>query len=405
MDDSSREVDEPRSFGGFIGPRNLLALVANTAPWLWDGGPTRFQAPPGTRGPRLVDHARDPLGWWSVLRHAEALPALDEPSPEEWSDYFALCVAAHFATVATYVPTDVDTKIRNHLWYRERPAAERARLCDLVLGLAGWDVRPVTARLVDVEGFGPVSGHDGERLSVLCGGMIGFLVAEDLPAARALEEAVDAELQREAAAFEALARRAGRERELLMLAALLTHNVGDVDQGLAAREGRRVGAAQRERFAELASERFERYGGTFGRAAAVYRATLAGDGHRHYPLREVRALRADPELLLPLAPFLDDWGARLARWPAWDVATRAQVVAALADGCRKLPGQQGYYRALAGFDAAHPGGLDAPALQRALSAGQRRALRDSELRRRIAVRRESFESSLAKRARAALGRG
>lgn len=392
------------TFGGFIGPGNLLGLVSNTAPWLFDSSSPRFPAPEERGAGRLVERARHPLGWWSVLRHAHELGVPDEPTPAEWTDYFVLCLAAHFASVATYVPTDVDSKIRVHLWYRDRPDEERARLRDVVLGLRDWDVRGVTARLVDVEGRGPISGHDGERLSVLAGGLIGFLVAGDAASAAALEDELDAELRREAAAFELLARKPGRERELLSLCALLTHNVGDVDQGLSAREGRRHGQSQRERFADLAGRGFERYGATFGRAAALYRVALSADGHRHYPLREVRALRSSPELLLPLAPFLDEWGAKVATWPAFDSEARAGVVAALVEGCRKLRGQNGYYRALSGFQRAHAGGLEEKGLQSALPASVRRELRDSELRRQIAIRQESFESSLAKQARQALAR-
>ena len=94
----------------------------------------------------------------------------------------------------------------------------------------------------------------------------------------------------------------------------------------------------------------------------------------------------------------------LARHPGWSVAERAEVVAGLAAGCGKVRGQIGYFRALAGFDRASPGGLDSAELGRHLTSGTRRDLRDSALRQQVAIRRESFESSLAKRARAILER-
>ena len=185
---------------------------------------------------------------------------------------------------------------------------------------------------------------------------------------------------------------------------MLTHNAGDVMQGLGTRGGRSFGAAQRERFGDLARSGPARYGGAFAHAAAVYRELLASEGHRNYPLREVKLLRAHADLLLPVGPFLDGWGARLATWPAWTAAQRAEVIGAVVDGCRKVAGQEGYYRALAGFDAAHPGGLEARELAAHFTTSVRRELKDSELRRKVAVRRESFESSYAKRARAILGR-
>lgn len=394
--------EQAGAFGGFIGPRNLVAQVESTAPYLFDGSVERFAAPPPTAGARLFEHAFHPLGWWSVLRHADLLEAAEEPTPGQLTDYFALCVAAHFASVATFVPTDVDTKIRAHLWWR-RPPEELAVQRRIALALARWDIRSISARVVEVDDeVGAVSGHDGERLSVLCGGALGHLAAGDQEGFEELEGAIDAELAREAAAFERLVRAPGRERDLLVLAASIVHNAGDVDQGLSASWGKPIGGRLRERFGRLAHERPERYGGAFARAAALYRELLASEGHRHYPLRETKLLRAHPDLLLPVGPFFDAWGARLAAWPAWSAPERAEVLAAVVHGVRKVRGQQGYYRALAGFDRVRR--LDSPDLLEHLPSGARAELKDPELRKKVAVRQESFESAMFKRARAILGR-
>ena len=387
------------AFGGFIGPRNLLSLVEGTAPWLFTDTEAPERAPAETR---LIDLVDQPLGWWSILRSADRVTAADEPDEEQWTDYFALCVAAHFATVMTYVPTDVDTKIRDRLWFVERSSQELTGLKNLALATEGWDMSMVSRRRTMIEGHGIVSGHDGERLSVLCGGILALSRAGDTAGAEQLADAVDRELNREARAFAAISRRAGGECDLLKLAAAMTHNAGDVDQGLSARTGQQWASAPGRRFGRLAHERFERYGGAFGKAAALYKALMASEGHRHYPLREVRALRSHPDLLLPSSPFLDAWGARCATWRGFETRERAEVVAALVSGMRKVPGQRGYQRALAGFEEAHPGGLSAKDLTRALPASVRRAVKGSELRREVAVRRVSFESSLAKKARGIL---
>ncbi len=346
--------------------------------------------------------AEGPLQWRAILRAGERLEPSPEPKPDARTDYFALCLAAHFASAATYVPTDVDTKIRRALWLDAVGTDQIARMRALALGLALWDMREVSARIVFVEREGPVSGHDGERLSVLCGGLLVSLEVRDERGARALEDAIDAELAREARAFDQLARSSGRELDLLRLAAVLTHNAGDVLQGLAAGAGRPLCAAPIERFGELARERLDRYGGAFGRAAALYRELLASEGHRNYPLRKPRALRSDSRLLLPIAPFLDDWGERVAVFPGLAEADRAEIVAALVEGCRKVTGQAGYFRALAGFARAHSRGLEAPELAQHYPASVKRALRDAALRQKLAVRRESFEASYAKRARSIL---
>ena len=363
------------AFGGFIGPRTLRAQVENTAPWLFAPG-----APA--------------LPYVEILRGADGLEATMAPTPAQRTAYFALCLAAHFASAATWVPTDVDTKIRRALWQDALGTDELPRMRGLAHAVARWDPAPVSARVVRVGAAGAVSGHDGERLAVLAGGLVAARAARDTAGAGELADAIDTELCREAGAFEAAEREPGAELELLRLAAVLTHNAGDLGQGL--------GAEAESRFAGLARNGPARYGGAFARAAALYRELLAADGHRNYPLRKPRALRRAQALLLPIAPLLDDWGERVARSSELDGAERAEVVAALVEGCRKIPGQAGYFRALAGLERALPRGLADAELVQHLSVSVRRELRSAGLRKRIAVRRESFEASLKKRAREVL---
>ena len=387
------------AFGGFIGPRTLVSLVESALPWLLSPA---FAERAGTpRGGSLAELAAGRFGWWHVLRAAARLAPSEDPTAEQRTEYFALCLAAHFASAASFVPTDVDTKIRRALWKEAVGTPELARMRALALALSEWDVSAVSARQVDVAPVGVVSGHDGERISVLCGGLVASLRARDDAGVAELESAIDGELAREARAFRALERAPGRELDLLRLAAVLTHNAGDLMQGLAS-EGKSGVLA--ERFGDLARSGSTRYGGAFVRAAALYRALLASEGHRNYPLRGPRALRRVPELLLPIAPMLDEWGERVARAPGLTARDRAEVVEALAQGCVKLPGQQGYYRALAGFARASARGLEAPDLAAHYAASTRRLLRESGLRQKLAVPRASFESQLAKRARAVLSR-
>ena len=396
------------SFGGFIGPRNLVALVENAAPWLFDGSHPAAANVPATIGSRLDEHARHPLGWWSVLKHADLVRATHEPAPADLTDYFTLCLACHFASVATYVPTDVDAKIRHALWLDQTDADELARMRELALYIGEWDTSGVSTRAVTLERPNARverhSGHDGELLSVLCGGLVGHWKVGDALSAARFEDAIDAELAREARAFDDVIRDKGREVALAGLAAILTHNAGDVMQVLGSKHAKYLPPAVKLRFTDLARERFERYGGAFGRAAAVYRAVMAPEGHRNYPLRELKELRRSAELLLPIAPFLDEWGELLARWPGFSVDERANIVGGLITGCRKVEGQEGYYRALAGFERVFPGGLDSRDLTAHLSSRVRSDLRDATLRKKVAVRRESFESSCAKAVRAALAR-
>lgn len=399
------------AFGGFIGPRTLIEQVRVAAPYVFDGSHARTSERPTREARRVHELARHPLGWWEMLFRTDLLPAQEQPTPAARTDYFALCLAAHFASCATYVPTDVDAKIRHALWFEQEDATERAHMLDVAQALAHWDVRRFSARLcrtqadpVDLEPERIVSGHDGERLSVLVGAMLASIAFHDDEAAARFEDLVDKELRREAEAFLALEHEPGRELDLLALAATLTHNVGDVNQSLESSSAKRVGELQKHRFGKLAQERPERYRGAYARAALLYRELLAPEGHRNYPLRRVKALRTHSDLLYPLGPFVDAWGERVATWPTFTSEIVADVVSALVDGCRRLGAQESYYRALAGIDAHTSGGLLGRGLDADHAPATRRALRDPLLRRKIAVPRVSFESSYRKRVRALLGR-
>ena len=60
---------------------------------------------------------------------------------------------------------------------------------------------------------------------------------------------------------------------LLKLAAILTHNVGDVDQGLSYWKEDAF-PEKRALFARLAHERSERFGGEFAKAKLIYKELL-----------------------------------------------------------------------------------------------------------------------------------
>ena len=395
---SAGDSDPLRDFGGFIGPENLLSLVRNTAPY-WFGGHGRRLIAEVPEPTRLIDLIDTPHGWLQILRHGRRLADESPRTPEAHADYFALCLACHMASVATFVPTDVDTKIRDALWHPETDRAALERMADSVLAVRGWDQRVYSTRWVAAPGHEPVGGHDGEWLGVAVGALGCFLRLGDGPRAERLFAAIDAELAREAAAFRAQRQVKDGEIDLLRLAAILTHNVGDVDQGLRSwREQERHAYADRLR--RLAHENSKPYDGTYQLAARLYKELLAAEGHRHYPLREVRALRASAEFLLPLGPCFDDWGRKLGAHPDFSMSSRGELLAALIAGCRKVPGQAGYYRALAGLQDA-VGNLDV--LAKHLPGAAVKALKDTELRKLIAVKQVSFESALRKRTQAILG--
>ena len=378
-------VPQPGARAAFIRPVTLLSQVKNTAPFLVWG-----QAPTG----RLIEAGGHEMGHLEVLAGGAALEE-SAAVGEEWNeDYFALCLACHHATVATFVPTDVDTKIRGLLWRCARSVDSMERMFRMALRAHQWSIRGISARATELAGVGPVSGHDGEMLSVYAGALGTFLRAGADALAREAEEAIVNELEREAAEFRFAYRTQGCELDTLRLATSLTHNAGDLDQGISFWQKSEAHKAAKARLGRLAHENKAPFDGWFQVAAGVYRRAMAAEGHRHYPLRGAKALRRSADYLLPLGPFFDDWGAVIATHPGLTMDERAEVVGALITGCRKIEGQRGYYRALHGFFGALRG--SAESVIRKLPATARNDWKNAELRRQVAVQRVSFESMMRK---------
>jgi hypothetical protein len=145
-------VEEQRApvWAGFIQPRTILAQVDNTAPFLR----TRLVEARG----RLVSLGTGAGGFLRILGSATGLADRPLTRDEQLQDYFALCLAAHHATVATFVPTDLDSKIRGLLWRESRDRDVLRSLCDLAFEMHGWSLDGISRRAVVFDGAAPVSG-------------------------------------------------------------------------------------------------------------------------------------------------------------------------------------------------------------------------------------------------------
>lgn len=109
---------------------------------------------------------------------------------------------------------------------------------EILKAALSWDVDRVSKRVLRisaVDGGNAISGHNGEFLGVMCGAWGAFLRHGWHEMANEAEQMIRMELEREAAAFRYLRNTRSSVKSdaaLLKMAAILTHNVGDVDQGL-----------------------------------------------------------------------------------------------------------------------------------------------------------------------------
>jgi hypothetical protein len=372
---SDTSIDRRDAWAQWISPETLISQVRNTAPFLESRLPA---AEPG----RLIELGNSPVGFLRILANWQNALGSGLTWEEQLQDYFAICLACHHTTVATFVPTDVDTKIRGILWRESRDPGVLRPMLRLALASRAWTEDGVSVR--SVRG---VSGHNGEQWSAIAGGLGRLLELGDTASADEAQAAIETEIDREQAVFQEVSAEAGAELDLLRLSMTLAHNRGDLTQGMGFWKTTPVTG----RVMEHLSAR-----GRFEVAVRIYQHTgLSSEGHRHYPLRPVKALRRDASTLLPLCPFLDDWGKVVAQ-----LEESHEVLAALVIGSQKVEGQQGYYRAIAGMLAASSGAFDRTAARMPNSA--QRLLRSAEMRKLVDVPRVSFESMMRKRARAAL---
>ena len=369
-------IQQPRdAWAQWISPETLISQVRSTAPFL----DARLQAAePG----RLIEMGNSSDGFLRILGNWRNILRARLTPEEQLQDYFALCLACHHATVATFVPTDVDTKIRGIVWRESRDPAVLRPMLRLALASRGWTEDGISVR--SVRG---VSGHNGEHWSAIAAGLGRMLEIGDIASAEEAQAAIESEIDREQAIFDEVAAERDAELDLLRLSMTLSHNRGDLTQGMGFWKKTPQTTPLIEHFAER---------GRFSLAVRIYQHTgLSTEGHRNYPLRPVKALRRSPATLLPLGPFLDEWGSVVA-----NLEESSEVLAALVTGCKRVQGQQGYYRAVAGMLAASSGAFERAAAR--MPNGAKSLLRDAEMRKLIHVPRISFESMMRKRARTAL---
>jgi len=302
----------------------------------------------------LRSQVQNTAGWlWADPRGADIVRALDGDS------YFRSLLAAHHATVATFVPTDVDARIRHHAWTALSAADEVARALDTVDEIAAWDVHVVSERVVDSE-HGTLSGHDGEWLGVRAGALGRALLLGATQVVDRLVTALDGELAREARIFEEAVRMRAPVERVLSSATTIAHNLGDLSRVADQWPGGDKVAEMRARYVRLGhpdgTSPLAR--ASFLLAGSLNKALTALENHRFLPLRKPRALRLSRKLLLPIGPWFDRWGETIAEASELDDRDRAEVVAALLELHASSPDQQGCLRALAGIHRRARGGLE-----------------------------------------------
>jgi len=316
-----------------IAPTVLFDQVKSTAPWALTLEP--------------------PLASIEILRKA---PELEQKwrKGEDAESYFVALLAAHFTTVGTFVPTDVDQRIRQHAW-----SALSGRLLasavDRAEEVARWDMRPVSERYVVLKDE-VVAGHQGEWLSVMAGALGRALLVSDTAIVARTTAWIEAELAREARLV-TLARKKSDDRTLLSLVTTVAHNLGDLSRVVDTWQPVHAASELGLRYQRLGHEGGARFDGSFVFAGEVNKLFMAKENHRFLPLRVPRALRRERAFLLPFGPYFYDWGRTIGSTNLLDDAERAEILLALLRVHERRDDEHGCLRAIAGINSAFEGGV------------------------------------------------
>jgi hypothetical protein len=363
----------------------LVEQVRNTAAWLWESPSTAPLV-------ALFDAAAGDASEGGADLRARTVP----DAAEDFAGVrnLRLRLAAHYATVATFVPTDIDAHIRHHCWMTIDDAGVFAAARACIDEAAARDPALVSARVTQ-----GVSGHDGEWFSVRAGALgraLSLGLADETAAL--LVAQIDAELEREEQLFAAAIAGGAAARTTLALATALAHNLGDLSRVVDAWPKALAGHKYRVRYSRLGHAAGEQHRPAFVLAGALNKEIMALENHRFLALRKPRALRRSRELLLPVGPWFDDWGEVIGRSALLDDGDRAEVVTALIELHLSSPRQQGCLRALAGIHRTTRGGLGSFVPE--LPARVRKEALRGQIRDALDVSPEHFEARMEKRLRA-----
>lgn len=360
-----------------IAPNILLKHVEATAPFLFKGE---------------LDTSGKNRSYLEKLiyykKNLDALKAL------ELDDYFFLCMSAHWATAGTFVPTDVDNQIREGLWKHKKVQKYIKEMARITIESWKWDYEQVTNRKsYNLETFQMISTHEGTWLSVAIGAYCALMKNNILDLAQEVAEVILQEIKKEEMLL--LDLRKNRDHiNFLRTSALMAHNFGDLDRVM---DQWQMNPADvfHQRIYKLGHKLNPHYSPVLVYAGQVNKQFLALENHRHMSMRQPKCLRRSFKFLIPVGPFMDDWGMTLGKSTELTMAEKGELVCALFEGYGRQDQAFGYARAYRGLINVLPEG--AKSLERDVPFDIMLDIKKSNFSKIAEASREEFEANYKKR--------
>ncbi len=323
-----------------IAPNLLLKDVEITAPFLFKG--------------ELNLEGKDREYLFKLVQYKKNLNSLKYIN---LSEYFYLCMAAHWATAGTFVPTNVDNQIREGLWKHKEISTHIDKMARITIDSWLWNYEEVTNR----KSFNPSNGqvlstHEGTWLSVAIGAYNALCKNKKNELAQEMSQVILAEIEKEEKLL--LELREKRDHiNFLRTTALMAHNFGDLDRVMDQWE---MPAEDpfRQRIYKLGHQLNKHYSPILVFAGQVNKAFLSVENHRHMSMRQAKCLRRSHKFLIPVGPFMDTWGKNLGESKDLTLSEKGEIVTFLFEGYKRQDLASGYARAFKGLISALPHGLE-----------------------------------------------
>ena len=322
-----------------IAPNRLLQHVETTAPFLFSG--------------EVNTEGKEKAFLQKLQFYKKNLKQLKNINLTE---YFHLCMAAHWATAGTFVPTDVDNQIREGLWKHKDILDHIEKMARLTIESWRWDYEQVTNRLSYNHSHQQVlSTHEGTWLSVAIGAYCALIKNRKLAYAKEVQAVILEEINKE----EKLLLELQEKRDsinFLRSTALMAHNFGDLDRVMD-QWGMKEDAFHKQIY-KLGHKINPHYSKILVFSGQVNKHFMAIENHRHMSMRAAKGLRRSSQFLIPVGPFMDQWGKVLGESEKLTLFEKSEIVSAFFEGYSRQDKAKGYIRAFRGLVTALPHGLE-----------------------------------------------
>ncbi len=305
----------------------LLKHVENTAPFLFQG-----EIDSKSINCEFLEKLR------SYKKNLKLLKTVD------LAEYFHICLCAHWTTAGTFVPTDVDNQIRKTLWTHNSIQKHIDKMAKTTIKSWKWDYSQVTNRKsYNRLNSEVMSTHEGTWLSVAIGAYCALVKNKKTELAAEMAEVIIAEIRKEESIL--LQLREDRDHiNFLRAAPLMAHNFGDLDRVIVQWEMDENDPFIKKIF-KLGHRLHPDYDPILVYTGKVNKEFSSKENHRHMSMRQPKCLRKSYKFLIPVGPFMDDWGHALGSSDQLSLSEKGEIVGALFEGYKRQDQAFGYIRA------------------------------------------------------------